>query len=229
MGLIPFLMLWAGVTIVLITGWTALPLIIFALFPTSVRSWFLEDEEAQKILAAHPLQMETVEEMKALGFILQGVRVEKLPLWGVQIHAISLASPETHTYGEVLFSVQQKPVGIYFFTPLDDGGMVFTRNQAQQPEFESGRESVKNISGAPLTAVYAAHVARQRGRPLPGASLFDTGKSQVRHAAAMLFYHTTYGRQQARKYLTMRPVRNFAIALALFCVFFGLWLVPFLR
>ena len=229
MNLIPILILWAGVTIVLITGWSALPLILFALFPSSVRSWFLDDVETQQIMAAHPLQMETVVELETLGFRLQGVRVEKLPLWGVKIPAIALACPESRTYASVLLSARKKPVGMYFFTPLNDGGMIFTRNQAQAPEFESALESVKNLPGAPLSVVYSAHLARLRARQLPDASLFEVQKSPARHAAARLFYQTTYGRQQTQKYLGMRPVIRFGIAILLFSLSFGLWIWRLMR
>ena len=229
MPLLPILILWIIVTIVLITGWSALPILLFALFPTRIRSRFLDESAAQKLMAAHPLQMETVAELKALGFDMMGVRIEQLPLWGMQLPAIALVSAESRTYASVLFSARQKPVGIYFFTPLKSGGMVFTRNQEQQPEFESALESVKNVPGVPISAVYAAHLSRLRSRSVAEAALWDVNPQENRHTAARLFYATTYGRKQVRKYLTTRPVRNFALAVLLLILFYGFWLLPAAR
>jgi hypothetical protein len=223
------ILMWAGLTLVLIKGWSALPLIIYALNPTSIRSRFLNDAAAQKMLDAHPLQMETVAELKEMGFVLLGVRGEKLPLWGMEIPGISLALNEAHTYASVLFSAREKPVGIYFFTPLKDGGMVFTRNQAHQPEIETGHESVKNVVGVSALAVYAVHLSRLRALSLPESAFFDVHDKEARHAAAKLFYATVYGRQQVRKFLSSRTVRIFWLTLVVFFFFFAVWLISLMK
>ena len=228
MNISSFLLLLAAISILFFTGWVALPLIFFAFFPDSIRSWFLTDSESLNIQNANLLPMETVAELTKLGFVWLGVRVEKLPLWGVKLPAIALAHPQSHTYASVLLLAQKKPVGVYFFTPFKKGGMVFTRNQTHQPEFNSASESVKNMAGLPLSQVFGAHLSRLNANNRSETDYFDVMNLDDRHAAAILFYKSAYGRKQALKYIKTRQVRNFMIAVGFFIVFMVFW-VRFLK
>lgn len=214
--LLPTVILLAALVAFLIAAWSAVPLIWFALRPTSIRSYFIDSKLADKLVTMDPVIAETIQQIQGLGFSLLGVRMEQLPLWGVRVAAVSLASPETHTYASVMFLTNGGRVPVYFYTPFRSGGMVFTRNQPFGSEFEDATVSVKNVSTHHLSEVYSAHLARVETLRTPLVEWFDMTHREARNEACRLYYATSYGRSQARRLLHSKAVRNFAIAAAIF-------------
>jgi hypothetical protein len=150
--------------------------------------------------------------LQELGFSLLGVKLEKLPLWGGTYREVALASEEAEAYASIGLRKDGRPRGLYFYTPLRDAGMVFTRNRALGGEAESERLSVKNVPTQNFKEILDSH--QQRLRVLKERGLVPSvGLSQqARIEATRAFYASGYAR---RRLARSRKVLRFCGSLLL--------------
>ncbi len=100
-----------------------------------------------------------------------------------------------------MLSPEAKVRGIYFFTPLSGGGMVFTRGYGSQGEVEDGRTSVRNVVSSKLEDLWASHSQRVEQFRQKGFTPLVNNSRESRLEATRLFYRSDYARRMARSLL----------------------------
>ena len=217
----PTTLLCIPTLLVILTGVIAMPLLVLALNRRAFRFYFESPEAAAELLGRSIHLREWVERLKELGFNVMGISTEKLPLWGPAFSGLSLVSTPADTYAGIVLHPDGEPASLYFYTPIRDGGMVFTRNFAGE-EVHKDRYSVRNVETINFAAILDDHSARvqefrDRGlRPAVGST------QAARIAATVAYYDSEYGRAWLGT-IWRRPVRNFAIALA-FLLAVAIWI-----
>ena len=203
------------------TGWRAVPLLVFALAPWRVRYWFLDADAASRITAASPSAQTQLEALRALGFTPLGVKVEKV-LWRQAGREVDLVSAEAETYAAIVLTRDGRALSVYFYTPLADGGLVFTRAESSLPVMEGRNTSVKNVAGG-LDKQLASHRLRLRAFRHQGLKTAVTPSQAGRLAATRMYYASTYARRAGRKLLNLPVVRDFALTVLLLAVVAGFY------
>jgi len=185
--------------LVLLTGRHALPGLVLWLRPERLRAWFLPADAEAKVLEGSPALQDCVERLKRLHYFLIGVKVEKLPLWGRRFTEVALAARDHSAFASLVLQPFGAPAGLYFYTPLMGGGMVFTRDLAAGGEVESANVSVRDGSSDDIEVVHRAHqerVAVMRARGL----MPEIRPSQAgRIAATHRFYASKYFRRLSQR------------------------------
>jgi hypothetical protein len=200
--------------LVVYLGWRAIPLLIFALVPGHIRGWFLEEAETDRLIAAAPSVQSKLADLQALGFSRLGILAEKA-WWRPPSREVVATSVQKSTFAAIVLTSTGKAAGVYFYTPLAEGGMVFTRSRSPLPEMENDNTSVKDVPGASVDKLWATHrrslqALRERGqRPL------SVDDQAARLAAAQAYYVSAYARRARRVFLRSAPVINFLAVLGL--------------
>jgi hypothetical protein len=195
--------------LVIYTGWRAVPMLIFALVPGHIQGRFLTTAECDRIIAASPNVRSKLADLQALGFDTLGILAEKV-WWRRRpsLEVVATSVPKS-TFAAIVLTPAGKAAGVYFYTPLAGGGLVFTRSRSPLPEMENDNTSVKDVPGASVDKLWASHrrrlqALRERGqRPLP------VGDQAARLAAAEAYYASAYARSARRIFLRAAPVINF--------------------
>lgn len=207
-----FLALW----LIVLTGIQAVPQLVLALAPGQIRSWFIGAEQSDRLirLKASPAVKAKVAQLQALGFELLGIKAEKV-WWRKAVHEIALTSTEMDSFGSIILNQNKKAADVYFYTPLAEGGLVFTRAPSPLPEMESENTSVKNLPTEKTERLLASHRQRVRLLEQKGLTPLPVNDQAARLAATRYYYTTAYGRQARRFSLRTRAVRDFLLSLAL--------------
>jgi len=100
------------------------PIVLFCLYPRSVRVWFEAGPDGIGALASRAAQ-EVIAVLAELGFRPIGVKVEK-PVLRPAIRELSFAAEDGRCYGSVAGGRSRSR--LYFYTPFPDGGLVLTSN-----------------------------------------------------------------------------------------------------
>jgi hypothetical protein len=114
------------------------------------------------------------------------------------------------------------PASLYFYTPVRNGGMVFTRN-FPGPDAEGQRYSVKSFLLDDLGSMLNAHRMRVEDFRNKGLMPEIGATQQARLAATTAFYDSEYGRNNMPG-LWSPAIRRFAAAVVLLIVVM-IWVV----
>jgi len=214
MGITSLALLAILTLLVVLSGKEAVPILVFVLRPGAMRYSFDDSFASQELISKSSALHDWLHRLQELGFFLLGVKVEKLPLWGRAYREVALASQEAETYASIVLHGDGSPASLYFYTPFQSGGMVFTRNYAPASEAESERLSVKNVPTQNFKEILESHeyrlrVFKERGLvPLAGFS------QQARIEATRAFYASEYARRPGQ--LVLSPsVLGFYVSLLL--------------
>jgi hypothetical protein len=174
-----------------------LPFLLVMRKPGSLRCWFEDPAEAQERTRHSPELQEWIGRLKALGFDELGVKVEKMPLWGGSYREVALVSQESDIYASIVMRNNGSPASLYYYTPLHGGGMIFTRNFGDGPEFEGDGVSVQNVPSGDFAFVLDVHTRRldtfrERGR-MPRVAASQAARVEATHA----FYAGEYARRNS--------------------------------
>lgn len=189
--------IFLALVLVVLTGRRALPLLLFSLDPRTIRVWFDDPLQTASLLAHSSALRGLVATLKSLGFLSLGLKIERLPLGGPAYRELTLASGERSTFASIVLHPTGEPASLYLYTPLEGGGMVFTRNFGFGREAEGAALSVRNVPGGPpeeICAVHDSRVEEFKGRGLIPSSGYD---QQRRIEATRAFYASSYARQGA--------------------------------
>jgi hypothetical protein len=173
----------------------ALPLLLFSLSPRSLRVWFDNAQEVPRPNAQSASLNDLTNKVRDLGFVPLGLKIEKLPLWGPAFREVALGSSEHAAFASIVLRPTGEPASFYFYTPFEDGGMVFTRNFAYGRETERPPISVRNIPGGEPQQVLAAHEDRVRAFQARGMRPSAPCSQQGRIDATRAFYASPYARK----------------------------------
>ncbi len=207
----------ALVILAVISGLDAIPVILFALNPDAMRYSFDDPPEEQERLSRSKELREWIGRLRDMGFSMLGIKGERLPLWGRTFREAALVSRAADTYASIVLHPDGSPASLYFFTPFENGGAVFTRDHPYGAEAESGILSVKNIPSKDFRKIMESHEARlriftERGmRPKIGSS------QQARIEATGIFYKSAYARQSGH-YFASPGVLGFFLCTAILVI-----------
>ncbi|MBN2085497.1 MAG: hypothetical protein JW748_09755 [Anaerolineales bacterium] len=186
----------AGLLIlIVITGISAIPTILFVLNPDSMRYSFDDPVAEQERISRSAELRVWITRLREMGFSMLGIKAERLPLWGRTYREAALVSRAAEAYASIVLDPADRPASLYFFTPLTNGGMVFTRNHPYGREVETEPVSVKNVPSKDFQEIMDSHEKRLRvfldrgWRPLIGSG------QQARIDATRAFYQSKYARQ----------------------------------
>lgn len=191
----------------------ALPLLLFSLAPGSMRVWFDDPPQASALISGSRPLRDLVASLESLGFLPLGLKVEKLPLGGPAYREVALACGERSAFASIVLHPSGDPASFYFYTPFEDGGMVFTRNFAYGREAEAPPISVRNVPGGSPEQVLAIHDRRVRAFQDQGLRPSVSCSQQGRIEATRAFYASTYARRGVA-YLKSPDVLAFFFVLA---------------
>ncbi len=214
MSILEVTLVAALVLLAVISGLDAIPVIIFALNPDAMRYSFDDPAGEQERLSRSKELREWIGRLKDMGFSMVGIKAERLPLWGRTFREAALVSRTADTYASIVLHPDSSPASVYFFSPFENGGTVFTRDHPYGAEAESETLSVKNIPSKDFREIMDSHDRRlriflDRGmRPLVGSS------QQARIEATGIFYKSAYARQ-AGHYLVSPGVLGFFFSIAI--------------
>jgi hypothetical protein len=200
--------------LVLLTGVEAIPIFVFFFRPGAMRLSFDDALAGNERIAKSPVLQEWLIRLQDLGFVLMGVKVERLPLWGRAYREAALVSLSDETYASIVLHPNGRPVSLYFYTPFQDGGMVFTRNFSFAPQMETERISVRNIPGDDFKAALASHVSRVGAFKEKGLTPLAGQSPQARIEATQAFYASEYSRRHGH-YLLSPSTLGFGVLLLL--------------
>lgn len=204
------------------TGAQAIPLLVLLYTPRLLKFWFIDTAQGQLWISASPDVRDKIEQLCELGFIPLGIKVEKV-LWQKPVYEVSLTNPEKETFaaimlrrndqvqGDLLFRV----LGVYLFTPLTGGGVVFTRGRSRMHEIDLPDTSVKNNLAGDLKGMLSSHSQRVEAFKKKGRTPLSVRDQEARIAATNLFYESNYMRQARRNLPRLLPAINFALAIVL--------------
>jgi hypothetical protein len=179
--------------------WQIIPPLVFVFAPQSLKSWFVDEAKANKMLQSPQVQ-EKWQQLHALGFDLLGVKAEKVPGQG-SIYELSTVSLDAESYASVMLPRAGTPASVYFYTPLKGGGLVFTRAYAFAPEMETENTSVKNIASGNLDMALNSHGQRVQSRKQKGLMPMVEHSQAQRLAATDFYYATDYSKSTGQTLL----------------------------
>lgn len=207
-----FTLLFIAVVLVVITGRTAIPLMLFLFQPHIMRFGFLEDAEGERLRAKSPQLMQWISDLEKCGFRYLGIKIEKMPFWGGTFREVAFTSASEEAFAAIVLRPDRNPASVYYYSPLTDGGMVFTRNGEYGREAESEGISVINIPTDDFGYLLEAHRQRLQAFKTRGFSVNASFDRPGRIKATETFYASTYARQ--RGFILQSPhLIGFIIAL----------------
>ena len=201
--------------------WKALSFLLAILNPRRIRCWFSDGQARDQVISKSAALQEGWRELEALGFRLLGVKHEKLPLGGRHAWELSTVSPIAEAFASIVLKGNGEPFIIYFYTPLLEGGLVYTRQRSTfLGELESRNTSIKNIDSTNLGDLLASHRERLAAFKQKGFHPLLVDSQGGRIEATYAFYTSGY----AKKIMASSALFNllFYLMLALFLLF-GRW------
>jgi hypothetical protein len=195
MSQLEMILVVVALALVLLTGRGALPALLMRVRPGMLRCWFLAADLEATVLEGSPALMEFLERLKRVRYFLLGVKVEKLPLWGQEYREVALAARDQSAFASIVLHTYGAPASVYLYTPLQGGGMVFTRDYAGGPQVDEDRLSVRNIPTGDLERLAGAHHERVEEMRLRGADLEVRATQAGRVEATRAFYASSYFRK----------------------------------
>lgn len=205
--LFEFIFLAFAIILVLVNAQRYLPNLVMYLRPSSLSCWFEDSAMTLTILSSSPRAQEWVDMLSEQGFFLLGVKAEKLPLWGEIYREISFYAPDERSYAGIVIHPTGAPSSLYFYTPLKQGGMVFTRNFSQGIEVQSDGLSVKNVVSENIEEIYRSHQVRLELCEKDGFTPVVHGSKDGRIAATRAFYASGYYRRVGKELMKL-PAAN---------------------
>lgn len=196
------------------TGAQAIPLLVLLYAPRLLYFWFIDPVESERWINASPPVQEKIEQMGELGFVSLGIKAEKI-LWQTPVYEVSLTNTEKEAFGAIMLTPDKGVLGVYFYTALSGGGIIFTRGHSRMPEIELPDASIKNNQTGDLKAMLASHSQRIRAFKQRGITVIPVNDQASRIEATYKFYESTYMKQARRNLPRVLPVINFALAVVL--------------
>ena len=196
------------------TGAQTIPLLVLLYAPRLLKFWFIDPAESERWINASPPVQEKIEQMGELGFVSLGIKAEKI-LWQTPVYEVSLTNTEKEAYGAIMLTPDKGVLGVYFYTALSGGGIIFTRGHSRMPEIELPDASIKNNLTGDLKAMLASHSQRIRAFKQRGITVIPVSDQASRIEATYKFYESTYMKQARRNLPRVLPVINFALAVVL--------------
>ncbi len=184
-----------ALVLVFLAGRRALPLLLFSLDPRLLRVWFDDAGATASLISRSASLRDLVGALKSLGFLPLGLKVEKLPLGGPAYREVSLASEERLAFASIVLAPSGDPASFYFYTPFENGGLVFTRNFSFGLEAEAPPVSVRNVPGGVPGQMLAVHTDRVRDFQARGMKPTGLYTQQGRIDATRAFYASRYARR----------------------------------
>jgi hypothetical protein len=212
-----WLILSLSVLLAIYTGAQAIPVLVLLYAPRLLKFWFIDPAESDRWIGASPALQEKIKQMGELGFVSLGIKVEKI-MWEKPVYEVSLSNTEKEAFGAIMLTADKQVLGVYFYTALSGGGIVFTRGHSRMPEIELPDASIKNNLTGDLKAMLSSHSQRIRVFKQRGHSVLPVSDQASRIEATYIFYESMYMKQVRRKLPRMLPVINFALAVGLLMV-----------
>lgn len=211
----PFI-LFLAVVLVVITGRSAIPLFLLAFASGRLKYWFLDSLQSDKIISELPATKTALQQLQSLGFELLGVKVEK-QLWHSPLYEIATTSADRQAFGSIMLSPRREVVGHYFYTPLSEGGLVFTRGYSSLPDVENSNTSVRSVLSNNLQEMWNSHRQRVEVFRQRGFTTSVSNSQESRLAATKSYYTTDYAKRTARSLLRGPTVQAFILMLVFLC------------
>jgi len=196
------------------TGMQAIPLLVLLYTPRLLKFWFIDSIEYERWISASPAAQEKMEQLRQLGFNPLGIKAEKI-LWQQPAYEVSLTNLEKDTFASIMLTRDSQVLGVYFYTPLTGGGIIFTRGRSRMPEIELPASSIKNNLTGDLSAMLASHSQRIRTFRQKRFVPLAVNDQAARIAATYHFYESAYMKQARRNLPRLLPVITFALAIVL--------------
>jgi hypothetical protein len=196
------------------TGAQAIPLLVLLYAPRLLKFWFIDPVESERWINTSPPVQQKIEQMGELGFVSLGIKAEKI-LWQKPAYEVSLANTEKEAFGAIMLTPDKGVLGVYFYTALSGGGIIFTRGHSRMPEIELPDASINNILTGDLKTMLSSHSQRVRAFKQRGNPVFPVSDQASRIEATYIFYESTYMKQARRNLPRVLPVINFALAIVL--------------
>jgi hypothetical protein len=206
-----WLVLFLALILAFYTGAQAIPLLVLLYAPRLLTFWFIDPAESERWISASPAVQEKIEQMGELGFVSLGIKAEKI-LWEKPAYEVSLSNTEKEAFGAILLTPDKGVLGVYFFTALSGGGIIYTRGHSRMPEIELPDASIKNNLTGDMKAMLSSHSQRIRAFKQKGMTVIPVSDKASRIEATYIFYESTYMKQVRRNLPRLLPVINFAVA-----------------
>ena len=209
-----WLVLILALFLAIYTGEQAIPLLVLLYAPRLLKFWFIDPIESERWISASPSVQEIIDKLHELGFIPLGIKAEKI-LWQKPVYEVSLTNPEKETFASIMLTRDNRVLGVYFFTPLLGGGIIFTRGSSHMPEIELPDTSVTNNLKGDLKAMFGSHSQRLRAFGRKGMAPLAVNDQAARLESTYHFYKSTYMKQARRNLPRLLPLINFVLAVGL--------------
>ncbi len=196
------------------TGAQAIPLFVLMFAPRLLKFWFIDPIESQRRISASASAREKIDQLRELSFSPLGIKGERI-LWQAPVYEVALTNPEKDTFASIILGPGDKALGVYLYTALSGGGIVFTRAMSRQPQMEKAGISVKNIPNNDLTTMLASHSQRIREFKHQRITPLSVRDQAARIEATYLFYGSAYFKNTRRNLPSIMPLVSFALALVL--------------
>ena len=182
-----------GLAIQYIVGVTATcllgPIVLFCLYPRSVRVWFEAGPAGIGALASRAAQ-DVIAVLGELGFRPIGVKVER-PVLRSPIRELSFVAEDGRSYASVAASRSRSR--LYFYTPFPDGGLVLTSN-GSFPKIRSATVVQQSFPGCEPRELLGRHHEAV-------ASLGRTGEVSPTPEGRIAATHAYYAAPEVRRVL----------------------------
>jgi hypothetical protein len=209
---------WVVLILVLLltvyTGAQAIPLLVLLYTPRLLKFWFIEPTESERWISASPTVQEKIGQLHDLGFVPLGIKAEKI-LWQKPVYEVALTNPEKEAFASIMLTHDNQVMGVYLFTPMSGGAIIFTRGRSRMPEIELSDASVKNTINGDLKSMLTSHSQRIRAFKQKGIAPLAVNDQAARIAATYHFYESTFMKQARRNLPRLLPVINFPLAIVL--------------
>ena len=192
----------------------AVPLLALMFTPRLLKFWFIDKMDSDRRIASSPSAQEKIAQLRELGFAVLGIKGERI-LWQPPVYEVSLTNPAKETFASIILGPDDGTLGVYFFTALSGGGIVFTRARSRLREMETADTSVKNTPSGDLNTMLTSHSQRIRVFKQKGISPLSGWDQAARIEATYVYYGSAYIRKGRRNLPRLLPAINFALAVVL--------------
>jgi hypothetical protein len=196
------------------TGAQAIPLLVLMFAPRLLKFWFIGTAESERRISSSASVQEKISQLRELGFTVLGIKGERI-LWQPPVYEISLTNPQKETFASIILGPNDGALGVYFFTALSGGGIVFTRARSRMLELEIPGTSVKNIPDSDLKSMLSSHSQRIRSFKQKGFTPLSVNDQAARIEATYVYYESAYTKKGRRNLPRLLPAINFALGVVL--------------
>jgi hypothetical protein len=214
MSITYWLVLVLALFLTVYTGAQAIPLLVLMFAPRLLKFWFISPDESERRIGASASAQEKIDQLRELGFRVLGIKGERI-LWQPPVYEVSLANPAKETFASIILDPDDQALGVYLFTAMSGGGIIFTRARSRLVELEIAGTSVKNIPDSNLSSMIASHSQRIRSFKQKGISPLPVSDQASRIATTYVYYESAYTKKGRRNLPRLLPAINFALALVL--------------